>query len=235
MTHVSTQKTTGEVIAQRLSSLEAQGEGQARALRTIIEDLNYGATIKALSADAKAQVKAVEKIAAHPYLALTPGQFDQQIAASLDRANKPAVDKLKAISGQMASALETRHGSAAQQWRVYKAAAFGCIAGVLITAALTRGAPVSNGASLASASSTREAPASVPAPSTAKVLTTAEKWAAGQKQMQDANPDAWNNLVWKASFKDADLKALEECLNRSFAQAFGSVQCEFKTLSSGKR
>ena len=79
MTHVLTQQTTGEVIAQRLTSLEAQGEGQARTLRIIIEDLNYGATIRALSADAKAQVKAVEKIAAHPYLALTPGQFDQQI------------------------------------------------------------------------------------------------------------------------------------------------------------
>ena len=230
MTHVSEQKTTGEVIALRLTSLEAQGEGQARRLRTIIEDLNYGATIKALATDAKAQVKAVEKIAAHPYLALT-----QQIAASLDRANKPAVDELKAISGQMASALETRHGSAAQQWRVYKAAAFGCIAGVLITAALTRGTPAGNGASVAATPTTREAPTSAATPSTAKAMTTAEKWAAGQKQMQDANADAWNHLVWKASFKDADLKVLEECLNRFHAQAFGSVQCEIKTLSSGKR
>ena len=235
MTHVSTQKTTGEVIAQRLTSLEAQGEAQARALRTIIEDLNYGATIKALSADAKIQVKAVEKIAAHPYLALTPGQFDQQVAASLDRTCTPAVDELKAISGQMASALETRHGPVVQRWRVYKAAAFGCLAGILMTATLTRGAPVGNGASPASAPSTREAPASVPAPSTAKALTAAEKWATGQKQMQDANPDGWNNLVWKSSFKDADLKALEECLNRPHAQTFGSVNCEFKTSLHGKR
>ena len=235
MTHVLTQKTTGEIIALRLTSLEAQGEGQARTLRIIIEDLNYGATIKALATDAKVQVKAVEKIAAHHYLALTPGQFDQQIAASLDRANKPAVDELKAISGQMASALETRHGSVAQRWRVYKAAAFGCIAGVLITAALTRGTPAGNSASSASAPATREAPASAITPSTAKALTTVEKWAAGQKQMQDANPDAWNNLVWKASFKDADLKTLEECLNRFYAQAFGPVQCEIKTASSGKR
>ena len=235
MTHVSTQTTTGEVIAQRLSNLEAQAEEQARALRTIVEDLNYGATIKALSVAATVQVKAVEKIAAHPYLALTPGQFDQQLAASLDRANKPAVDELKAISGQMASALETRHGSVVQRWRVYKAAAFGCLAGVLITATLTRGAPAGYGASPASTPSTREAPASVPAPSTAKVLTTAEKWAAGQKQMQDGNPDGWNNLVWKSSFKDADLKILEECLNRPYAQSFGSVNCEFKTSSGGKR
>ena len=40
---------------------------------------------------------------------------------------------------------------------------------------------------------------------------TADKWAAGSRFMQEANPEAWNMMVRKWKISEEDLVALEAC------------------------
>ena len=48
---------------------------------------------------------------------------------------------------------------------------------------------------------------------------TADKWAAGSRFMQEANPEAWNMMVRKWKISEEDLVALEACKASSNAAA----------------